>query len=98
MDLNAIRQAVHTLGDTDLSGAVLFCTCEPCPMCSSLAVWANLSTIVYGTSIEETARLGKSRILVSSKEIADKSPVMLEVIGGVLKDKCKLLYYSEISK
>jgi len=91
-ELKAIRQAVHTLGDSNLSGAILFSTCEPCPMCSSLAVWANLTTIVYGISTQETAQLGKSRILVSSKEIAERSPVMLEVISGVLRDECRSLY------
>jgi tRNA(adenine34) deaminase len=91
-EVNAIRQAVHALGDANLSGAVLFSTCEPCPMCSSLAVWANLTTIVYGVSIQETVQMGKARILVSAKEIVEKSPVMLEVIGGVLKEECKQLY------
>jgi hypothetical protein len=51
-----------------------------------------LTTIVYGVSIEETAQLGKSRIHVSSKELADKSPAMVEVIGGVLRNECKALY------
>ncbi|MBW2412726.1 MAG: hypothetical protein JRF72_23255 [Deltaproteobacteria bacterium] len=63
-------------------------------MCSSPAVWANLTTIVYGISIEESAGLGKSRIQVSSSEIAENSPVMLEVIGDVLKEECKSLYNS----
>lgn len=61
-------------------------------MCSSLAVWANLTTIVYGVSIEETAKLGKSRIRVSTEEIVEKSPIMLEVIGGVLREECLSLY------
>ncbi len=91
-EVNATRQAVHTLGDANLSGAILFSTCEPCPMCSSLAVWANLTAIVYGISIQETARLGKARIQVSAREIVEKSPVMIEVIGGVLKEACKQLY------
>lgn len=91
-EVNAIRQAVRTLGDTNLSGAILFATCEPCPMCSSVAVWANLTTIVYGISIQETAELGKSRILVSAKEVVERSPVMLEVLGGVLGDECRSLY------
>jgi tRNA(adenine34) deaminase len=91
-EVNAIRQAVKTLGDADLCGAVLFSTCEPCPMCSALAVWANVTTIVYGISIEETARLGKSRILVSAQELIAKSPVMIAVIGNVLKDECQALY------
>ena len=91
-DTNVKRSKIVNVGDTNLSGAILFCTCEPCPMCSSLAVWFNLTTMVYGISIEETAWLGKSRIGVSSEKIVERSPVMLEVIGNILKDECKLLY------
>jgi tRNA(Arg) A34 adenosine deaminase TadA len=91
-EVNAIRQAVHLLGDANLSGAVLFSTCEPCPMCSSLAVWSNLTTLVYGASIEETAKLGKGRILVTSREIVAKSPVAIEIIDGILENECMSLY------
>jgi tRNA(Arg) A34 adenosine deaminase TadA len=91
-EVNAVRQAVQALGDGNLSGAILFSTCEPCPMCSSLAVWANVTTIVYGASIEETARLGKARIHVSTAGLVAKSPVMVEVIGGVLQQECLALY------
>ncbi|CAG0935360.1 Guanine deaminase [Thermoflexales bacterium] len=91
-EVNAIRQAARVLGDSNLGGAILFSTCEPCPMCSSLAVWANLTTLVYGASIEETAALGKARIHVSAAEIVEKSPVMIEVMGGVLQEECLALY------
>ena len=91
-EVNAIRQAVRALGDGNLSGAILVSSCEPCPMCSSLAVWANLTSIVYGVSIAETVQLGKSRIRVSANEIVQNSPVMLEVIGGVCNAECKALY------
>ena len=91
-EVNAIRQAVQAHGDGNLSGAILFSTCEPCPRCSALAVWANLITVVYGASIEETANLGRSRIRVSAQEIIERSPVMIDVIGGVLRDECRSLY------
>lgn len=91
-ELNAVRQAVRLTGDANLSGGILFSTCEPCPMCSSLAVWANLTTIVYGVSIEETASLGKARIRVGARQIVENSPVMIEVIGDVLKEECRALY------
>jgi len=91
-EFNAIRQAVAKFGDTNLCGGVLFSTCEPCPMCSSLAVWANLTTIVYGASIEETAKYGRSRIRISTNEIVTKSPVMIEVVANVLKKECETLY------
>ncbi len=91
-EVNAIRQAVQVLGDDNLSGALLFSTCEPCPMCCSLAVRANLTTIVYGVSIEETARPGKARIGMGAADISAKSPVMIEVIAGVLREECLALY------
>jgi tRNA(adenine34) deaminase len=91
-EVNAIRDAVKVYGDEDLCGAVLFSTCEPCPMCAALAVWANVTTIVFGASIEETAQLGKSRIRVTATEIVGRSPGWTEVIGGVLAEQCLNLY------
>ena len=91
-EVNAIRQAVKITGDTNLCGSLLFSTCEPCPMCTSLAVWTNLTTIVYGVSIAETARLGKTRIHISAKDLVAKSPIMMEVIPHVLNNECKQLY------
>jgi len=91
-EVNAIRQAVRAKKDTDLCGAILFSTCEPCPMCTSLAIWANVTTIVYGVSIEETARLGRSRIQISAGEIIARSPCSIEVVGNILHDECRMLY------
>lgn len=58
----------------------------------SLAVWCNASAIVYGASIAETAATGKARILVSAEEVVAKSPAMVEIIGGVLREECLQLY------
>lgn len=91
-EVNVLRQACHALGSADLSGVVLFSTCEPCPMCSSLAVWANVSAIVFGASAAETAARGKLRILVPAQEIVERSPVRVEIVSGVLREECLALY------
>lgn len=91
-ELNAIRQASRALGDSNLSGVVLFSTCEPCPMCSSLAVWANVSAIVFGASIEQTAARGKARIRIPAREVVARSPVKIEIIESVLEEDCLRLY------
>ena len=91
-EVNAIRQAIKAYGEANLSGCLLFSTCEPCPMCSSLAVWANLTGIIFGASIEDIVRLDKSRLQVGTRQIVEKSLVKLEVIGGVLKEDCLKLY------
>jgi tRNA(adenine34) deaminase len=85
-EVNAVREAIRVLGPDDLS------TCEPCPMCAALAVWANLGGIVFGASIEQTAALGKARIQVPAREIVARSPVSVEVVGGVLEEECLALY------
>lgn len=91
-EVRAIRAAALSMGSSDLTGAILFSTCEPCPMCSSLAVWANVTSIVFGASIDDTARLGRSRILLSAQEVVSRSPALVEVVGGVLAEECMTLY------
>lgn len=91
-EVNAIREACRVIGDTNLCGAVLFSSCEPCPMCSSLAAWANVTSIVFGASIEETAAQGKARITIPAVEVVSRSPALIEVIGGVLREECLALY------
>jgi|WetSurMetagenome_2_1015567.scaffolds.fasta_scaffold11861_4 tRNA(Arg) A34 adenosine deaminase TadA len=91
-ELKAISEAARRLGTLDLSGALLVSTCEPCPMCAGLAVWANVTTVVYGSSIEDTAAMGRTRIMVGMREIAERSPYSLEVLGGVLTEDCDRLY------
>ena len=90
--MNALRQAVRRLGDPNLSGCVLLSTCEPCPMCASLAVWCNVTTLVFGASIADTAALGKARIQVGAREIVDRSPATVEVLGGWRQPDCLELY------
>jgi tRNA(adenine34) deaminase len=88
----AILDAVRRWGSPDLTGALLVSTCEPCPMCTGLAVWAGVTTIMYGSSMEDTAAMGRTRIRVGAAEIAERSPRVVEVIGGMLREECDTLY------
>ena len=49
-EVNTIRQACKKLGTFDLSGAVIYTSCEPCPMCLGAIYWARLSRIYYGNN------------------------------------------------
>lgn len=46
-EINAIRAACHTLKTHDLSGYIMYCTGQPCPMCLAACEWANLKTVYY---------------------------------------------------
>ena len=49
-EVNAIREACRTLGTVDLSGAVMYTSCECCPMCYAAAYWARIGKIFYAAS------------------------------------------------
>src|SRR6266487_1103214 len=50
-EIMAIEAAARRLGTIDLSGCVLYTTCEPCPMCASAAHWSRLDEVVCGATI-----------------------------------------------
>jgi guanine deaminase len=54
----AIREACKALGTFDLSGAEIYASCEPCPMCLAAIYWARIARIHYGNTREDAARIG----------------------------------------
>ena len=54
-EVNAIRKACKKLGTFDLSGCVVYTSCEPCPMCLGAIYWAHINTIYYGNSKKDAA-------------------------------------------
>lgn len=57
-EMEAIRDAAKTIGTHDLSGAVLYTTAAPCPMCKGAILWANISEVYYGCNVEDTDKIG----------------------------------------
>jgi len=49
-EVNTIRQACRLLGTFDLSGCVIYTSCEPCPMCLGAIYWAHIDRIYYGNT------------------------------------------------
>ncbi len=56
-EISAIRAACRRLGTHDLSGAVLYASCECCPMCYSAAYWARISRVFYAAAWTDYADL-----------------------------------------
>ncbi|WP_292531750.1 nucleoside deaminase [Methylocystis sp.] len=49
-EVNAIRAACKKVGSPHITGATLYSSCEPCPMCYSTAYWARVGKIFYGAA------------------------------------------------
>ena len=57
-EIEAIREACKKLNTYDLSGYTLYTTCEPCPMCLSAIIWANIKNVYYGCTRKDAAEIG----------------------------------------
>jgi guanine deaminase len=49
-EVNAIRAACKKVDNFHLDGAIMFTSCECCPMCYSTAYWARIGKIYYAAS------------------------------------------------
>ena len=57
-EIVAIRQACQKLNTYDLSNCVLYTSCEPCPMCLSAIIWANIKEVYYACTKKDAAQIG----------------------------------------
>ncbi|MHA6513092.1 nucleoside deaminase [Tessaracoccus sp. Z1128] len=57
-EVQAIRAAAAGLGTHELIGSVLYCSCEPCPMCLGAALWARVSRVVFAADRHDAAAAG----------------------------------------
>lgn len=57
-EVTAIRNACQGLGTFDLSGAVLYTSCEPCPMCLATSLWARIDRVYFAADRDDAADAG----------------------------------------
>ena len=57
-EIDAIRKADKKLKTFDLSGCEIYTTGKTCPMCLFACLWANISHIYYGCTIDDNEKIG----------------------------------------
>ena len=57
-EVMAIRDACNNTDNFRLENAVIYTSCEPCPMCLSAIYWARISRIYYAAVNTDAARAG----------------------------------------
>jgi tRNA(Arg) A34 adenosine deaminase TadA len=56
-EVNAIRAACKKAGAVHLKGAIMYTSCEPCPMCYATAYWTRIDKIYYAAAWADYADL-----------------------------------------
>lgn len=101
-EIAAIRLACASLRTRHLEGAVLYTTAEPCPMCASAAIWARMSGIVSGSTIDDMAefraKFGTSEwtwrtVDIAAMAVLDQGDPKLFLLEGFLREECRLLFH-----
>lgn len=54
----AIRQACQKLGQFQLPDCVIYCSCEPCPMCLGAIFWARPQAVYFAATRHQAAAAG----------------------------------------
>lgn len=91
-EMMAIRHFVAEHPATELKGATLYTSGEPCPMCMSAIIWCGMGRVVYAASIEQLSkRLGQ--IMLTSRTVAERTPFLtVAITGGVLASEALALF------
>ena len=79
-----IREACKKLNRWRLTGATLYVTIEPCPMCAGAIVMSRISRLVYG-SPDSKAGAAESLFNVVNNPALNH---MVEVTSGVCSEEC----------
>lgn len=57
-EILAIQKACRILKTQDLKECTLYTTCEPCPMCLSAIIWANIKNVYYACNRTDADKIG----------------------------------------
>ncbi len=91
-EIQAIRLACREVGSVQLTGAEIYSTCEPCPMCFAACHWAGIRRIVFGARIADAAAAGFHELPVSNRQLAEAGGSRIELVEGFLRDECVALF------
>lgn len=86
-EIIVIREACRKLGRWRLTGATLYVTIEPCPMCAGALVMSRIDRLVYG-SPDYKAGAVESIFNVAQNDALNHK---VEVLAGVRGEECAAL-------
>jgi tRNA(adenine34) deaminase len=83
-EMIVIREACRQLERWRLTGATLYVTIEPCPMCAGALVMSRIDRLVYGSSDYKAGGVESVFNIVQNKALNHS----MEVTAGVMADEC----------
>ena len=89
-EITVIREACNKLETYDLSGFILYTSCEPCPMCLSAIIWANIDKVYYACTRFDAGNIGfRDDMIYNYLEGKEKNIIDFKQID---RDECVKLF------
>ena len=96
-EIVAIGAAASSLGAPRLTGATIYVTMEPCPMCAGAIVLARLQRLVFGCPDPKSGYCGSLGNILDDPALNHRS----QVRSGVLEEECASLvsrFFAELRR
>ena len=93
-EIVALRKLGAKLRMLEFEGATIYCTLQPCMMCTAACIWAKIGRIVYGATRGDVHSMYfDARHFNTADVVADAFRDDLKIAGGVLAEECSKFYY-----
>jgi tRNA(adenine34) deaminase len=81
-EILALREAATEMGNYRLTGAALYVTLEPCPMCCGAAVNARVARVIYGAADPKAGAAQSLYRLLEDRRLNHRAAVRAGVLGA----------------
>jgi tRNA(Arg) A34 adenosine deaminase TadA len=86
-ELNVISEYCSNNKIFSLDGYTLYCSAEPCIMCSGAIHWAKISRVVFGITQERLQKISGGNKKPNCKDLINIGKREIEIIGPILEEE-----------
>lgn len=98
-EIVCLRRLGEKLKSVDFHGCSIYCTLQPCTMCTVACIWAKITRIIYGATRNDVHSMYFDAKQVNTADVvSDAYRDDIEILGGVLAEECAQLYYKPEDK
>lgn len=90
-EMVAVREACKILGTMDLSDCTMYATCEPCPMCVAVMIWAGIRDCYYAATKEDAEKFGFGDMHLR-RFLAGEDDSVINLVPVDRREDCEALF------